>query len=286
MKAKLFFKELIRYLQVILGSAVYTLGLYAFLVPANIAAGGVSGLLTVINYLSGFPIGIGYLIVNIPLILLGIFKIGKSFIAKTAVSTIVVTLFMDYLFPLFMPVFKGEPLLVGIFGGVLSGFGIGLIYSVGGSSGGMDIICRIIKQKFPFLRLGKIMLIFDIAVIAIAAVVYGNLEAALYATVAMYVSSEVIDKMLNGLSEGRLIFIVTKKYRDVASEIMRKSERGCTLLKSEGAYEGAENGVVLCAIRNSETYKITDITKEVDDSAFVVVTEASDILGEGFERTI
>jgi uncharacterized membrane-anchored protein YitT (DUF2179 family) len=127
---------------------------------------------------------------------------------------------------------------------------------------------------------------FDILIIAVAAVVYQSLEAALYATVAMYVSSEVIDKMLNGLSEGRFIFIITKKRKEVAAAIINKSSRGCTLLKSEGAYEGAENGLVLCAIRNNETYKITDITKEVDDSAFVVVTNASDILGEGFERNV
>lgn len=286
MKARMFFRELWRYFQVILGSALYTLGLYSFLVPANIAAGGISGILTMVHYLWGFPVGIGYFILNIPLIILGFFKVGKSFIFKTAVSTVVVTAFMDYLFPLFMPVFEGEPLLVCLFGGVISGIGLGLVYSVDGSSGGMDIITRIVKQKYPFMRLGKIMFMFDLLVIAVAAVVYRSLEAALYATVAMYVCSEVIDKMLNGLSEGRFIFIITKKRKEVAAAIINKSSRGCTLLKSEGAYEGTENGVVLCAIRNNETYKITDITKEVDDSAFVVVTNASDILGEGFERNV
>lgn len=288
MTAKMLFKEISRYLQAILGAAVYSLGLYSFTVPNDIAAGGVSGILTMVNHLTGFPVGIGYLLANIPLILLGWWKVGKGFVGKTAAATVTVTVLLDYIYPLFVPKYinQDDTLLVAIFGGLVMGIGLGLIFSAGGSSGGTDIICRIVKKKFPFFPLGKITLSIDIAIIAASALVYGRFEFALYAGVAIYVASEAIDKILNGLAEGKLIFIVTKKYRDVSAAIINKADRGCTILKSEGAYEGAENGVVLCAIRNNETYKITDITKDIDKAAFMVVTEAADVLGEGFERRI
>lgn len=277
-------KRVLDYSAITSAALIYALGLYAFTVPANIAPGGVSGLFTAINYISGFPIGLGMLLVNIPLLIAGFFVIGKEFIVKTAIATVISSVAMDGIFPLFMPVYHGDKFLSALFGGVLIGVGIGLLYSRGGSSGGTDIVCRIIKRKFPFIRIGRISMYVDFVIVAFSTYVFKNIESALYAVVALFVTSFMIDRIVNGMSEGCFAFIITKMNEEVSRGILEECGRGCTVMEALGAYSSEKRGVIICALRDNERYKLTDTVKEIDPDAFIVVTRASEVLGNGFER--
>lgn len=274
------------YVVIVAASFIYGLGLYAFTVPAKLAAGGVSGIFTIVHYLTGFPVGLGIFLINIPLILAGFFIIGKEFIIKTAVGTLVSSVAIDYIFPAFLPAYEGDRFLSALFGGLLIGLGIGLLYARGGSSGGTDIVCRIIKRKFPFMRIGNISLIVDLIIVAAATVVFKEIEEALLAAVCLFVISFVIDRVVNGVSEGSFVFIITDRKHEVAKRILKDLDRGCTIVESEGAYSSEEKGTILCAVRDNERHKLTDVAHEADPNAFIVVTKATDVLGNGFERSL
>ncbi len=279
------FKEFLNYIVITVASFIYALGLYSFTVPAQIAPGGVSGLFTAINYLTGFPIGLGTILINIPLLTAGFFIIGKGFIIKSIYATILSSVALDYIYPVLMiPQYHGDRMLASLFGGVLIGAGIGLLYARGGSSGGTDIVCRLIKRRFPFIRIGMISLAIDFVIVVFSTFVFKEIESALYAIVSMYVLSIMIDRIVNGVSEGSFVFVITKKQKEVAKRILTDCDRGCTIVKAEGGYSSEDVGVIVCALRNNERYKLEDVTKEEDPNAFIVVTDATEVLGNGFER--
>ncbi len=278
-------KEVFNYLVITAASFIYALGLYSFTVPAQIAPGGVSGLFTAVNYLTGFPIGLATILINIPLLAAGFFVIGKGFIVKSIYATVLSSVALDYIYPLLMvPVYHGDRMLASLFGGVLIGAGIGLLYARGGSSGGTDIVCRLIKRRFPFIRIGMISLSIDFVIVVFSTFVFKEIESALYAIVSMYVLSIMIDRIVNGVSEGSFVFVITKKQKEVAKRILTDCDRGCTILSAEGGYSSEDVGVIVCALRNNERYKLEDVTKEEDPNAFIVVTSATEVLGNGFER--
>jgi uncharacterized membrane-anchored protein YitT (DUF2179 family) len=285
MKKHPIIKEIINYIIITAASLIYALGLYSFTVPSQIAPGGISGLFTAVNYLTGFPIGLGTILVNVPLLATGFFIIGKGFIVKSIYATILSSVALDYIYPLLaVPEYHGDRMLASLFGGVLIGAGIGILYARGGSSGGTDIICRLIKRRFPFIRIGMISLGIDFLIVVFSTFVFKEIESALYAVVSMYVMSVMIDRFVNGVSEGSFVFVITKKQKEVAKRILTDCDRGCTILSAEGGYSSEDVGVIVCALRNNERYKLEDVTKEEDPNAFIVVTSASEVLGNGFER--
>lgn len=273
-----FFRSLII---IFLGTAIYAFGIYAFTAPNQIAPGGITGLATVVNDFTGFPIGAMVTIFNVPLLLIGFKMLGKEFLFHTLFSTVFFNLQMDYLYPL-LPVYEGNKLLAAIFGGVFIGIGLAVVFMSGGSTGGTDIICRIVQKKKPHISLGTIVFISDLIVISIAALAYQSIESALYAVIAMFVSTKAIDGLIYGANVRKLIFIVSEQSEEISKIIAHDLYRGCTLLHGKGAYTGEKKEVVLCACKTSEFYKLKHMVRRIDPKAFMVVTDSGEVFGEGF----
>jgi uncharacterized membrane-anchored protein YitT (DUF2179 family) len=265
----------------IIGSALYALSVVIFISPNNISPGGLTGVATLLNYLTPIPIGVAMLVMNIPLMLAAWKRIGIDFTIRTTIVTVLVSVMID-LFELFIPPFHGDIILISVFGGVLSGVGLGLVYMRGGTTGGSEVIARLAGRSYPHIPIGRLILIVDAVVVACATVVYRNFQSSLYAIILIYVSTVVMDTMIYGKNKGKMLLIVTKYEHQISNEIMQKMQRGVTMLKGAGAYSGAEMQVVLCAVRPSEVYPLRTLVYDIDPNAFIIVVSTDEVLGEGF----
>ncbi len=294
MKKKLTFKSVktfvIDYAIILAGCFIYAVSMALFSSPNDIAPGGVVGISILINHVMPMlPIGIVSLVLNIPLFIWGGLEIGWRYLSRSLSATVISSVMIDaFELPAvasFIKPYTGNPLLVCIFGGILCGAGMSLIFNRGGSTGGTDIVSRIMHKKKPHVSLGKFMLICDAVVVAAAAVVYGNIENALYAIVFIFVSSKIIDVIVYGFARnnGKLLFIVTSHYDEVTELILRDVDRGVTLLNAQGGYNKDDKKVILCAVRPNQVHQTTVLVHSVDPNAFVIVTTAGTISGEGFE---
>lgn len=280
---KLFKNSITDYIIIALGASLYAASVAVFTSKNNIAPGGLTGVSTILNYLFGLPIGAMIFLMNIPLFLWAFFKNGRGFVVKTMTGTALVSVFID-IFQSVLPFYGGNIMLTAIFGGALSGLGLGLIFARGGSTGGTDIIAVSLNKRFPHISTGRLMLLSDAVVLTAAAIVYGNIESALYAGITIFVSVRVIDAVTYGTSRGngKLIFIISDSYDVISREIIQKLGRGVTILNGSGAYTGNSKRVLMCAARPNQVVKITKGVKIIDKNAFIVVTTANSILGEGF----
>ena len=266
----------------VLGSFLYAVSVNVFTAPNNIAPGGFTGIATLVNYLFGFPIGTFNLLLNIPFVLMGWRRIGTEFTIRTAIATALVSVMIDFT-TIFLPPFQGDLILTALFGGILCGAGIGLIYMRGGTTGGSELIARLLQKRLPHIPAGRIILIVDVIVVAASAVVYRQIETALYATIFIFVSSMVMDTLIYGRDKGKMLLIISKDERQISREIMDKLGRGVTLLKALGAYTGTDKQVLMCAVRPSEVYMVRTLTYDIDPEAFIVVVNTEEVLGEGFK---
>ncbi|MBQ7108534.1 MAG: YitT family protein, partial [Clostridia bacterium] len=276
-------RNIIDYIFFLLGSALYAFGFDFFIEPNNISPGGLTGIAAIVNYLLLLPTGAVFFLLNIPVLLLGLKKLGKGVIIKTLFVITVTSVFIDA-FNLFLPEFKGERLLAAIFGGALSGLGLSLVLLKGATTGGVDIIAVVLKQKYPYLKIGRLVLILDSIVIALAAICYREIESALFAAVAIFISGQIIDTMLYGSDKGRLIFIVTNKGAQVSSAIAQNVNRGVTVLESYGAFENKKSQTLMCALKVNEVDLAIKTVSQSDPGAFTVVTVTGGIFGRGFEK--
>lgn len=265
-----------------LGSIIYAFSVVTFTVPNNIAPGGATGIATVFHYLFGTPVGVAIAVLNLPLFLIGIKKLGVFSIVRTIVATLLLSLIIDVLSP-FFPQYKGNVLLAALYGGVIAGFGLSLIYIRGASTGGSDLLAQILTRKFRHISIGRFILFIDIIVITIAAFVFKSIDSALYAIITIFSSSFVVDKVIYGGDAGKILFVVSRQSDKIAKEIMEKIKRGVTLLKARGAYSSVENEMLVCAVRRHEVYLVRDIIYTIDPTAFIMVGDASEIVGEGFK---
>lgn len=280
---KLFKNSITDYIIIALGSSLYAASVAVFTSKNNIAPGGLTGVSTMLNYLFSLPIGAMIFLMNIPLFFWAFYESGKGFLIKTMTGTALVSVFID-IFQAVLPFYGGNIMLAAIFGGALSGLGLGLIFARGGSTGGTDIIAVSLNKRFPHISTGRLMLLSDAVVLTAAAIVYGNIESALYAGITIFVSVRVIDAVTYGTSRGngKLIFIISDSYDVISREIIQKLGRGVTVLDGSGAYTGNSKRVLMCAARPNQVVKITKGVKIIDKNAFIVVTTANSILGEGF----
>ena len=268
---------------VVLGTGMLALATYVFFTPNQIAPGGVSGLAILLHQLIGLPVGWGNLLINLPLLLMGLVSIGRRFLIKSVLSVAAFTVFYDAVFAgLGLPCYREDPLLAALFGGALSGAGIGLSLMAEGSTGGIDISSRLLQRRFPHLSMGKLLLWTDVGIIGASMAVFGSVSAALYATVAMFVATRVIDAMLDGLDAGRLAVVVTERGDALAQALLQELGRGVTRLEGTGAYRGGKKAVLLCAVRKQESYHLKRIVRRIDPAAFLVTAAAAEVAGEGF----
>lgn len=267
---------------IILGSTSYSLGLHCFSAPNDIAPGGVAGISTLINAVADINIGILYGIINIPLIIIGFIFLGKKMMIKTFLSVMVTTLMTDYGLA-YVPVYQdGDKMLAAVFAGIFFGLGLGVVYLREGTTGGTDILNKLVNKKYPHFSLGTIMLGMDAVIIAASIFVYGKLESGLYAIIAIFITSKVMDMILYGSYEGKMLLIFSEKYHEISEYVMNSLERGVTWLNATGAYSEKSKQVICCAVHKSEYSKIKRKVKEIDPKAFIIISNAGEVLGEGF----
>ncbi len=265
------------------GSILYGIGVYIFAKNANFVPGGVTGIALLIN-LTGFPIGLASILINIPLALISYRIIGKEFICKSLITMLISSLFIDVIFP-FFPTYSGNRLLAAVFTGIFLGAGMAIIYMRGSSSGGSDFIVISIRTKKPHITVGQLTLIIDMVIIVAGGLVYQDIDAVLYGIVASMLATVVMDNVLYGAGSSKLAIIISSDGKAVADAIMEKVYRGATIIDVTGAYTGERRYMVLCACSKSELYKVRNVTRSVDEGALFMVTEASEVVGEGFVPT-
>lgn len=266
----------------IAGSILYAAGIYTFAGNAGFAPGGISGLALLLNYLTGFPVGTMTLLFNIPLVLISYKTVGKQLLLKSAKTMVISSVFLDVVFP-FTPMYDGNRMMAAIYSGIFLGAGMALFYVRGSSSGGIDFLALTIKRKKPHLSIGVITLLIDLAVIFLGWPVFGDVDSVLYGVASTGVSTIVIDKILYGFGAGTMAIIITGKGKKIAERISETVKRGVTALPAVGGYTGMQKDVLLCACSKAESYLIRSAVEEVDDEAFLMFTETSEVFGEGFK---
>ena len=264
-----------------LGALIYALAFDAFVAPNRFAMGGLTGLAQIINALvPALPVGVLSFLMNVPLFLAGWKLIGGHLLVSSLYAMAVSSLAIDgislvYVFPAM------DPILAALYGGVVMGVGLGLVFSQGATTGGTDIIGKLLKLKFSWLPTGKLVMVPDMAVVVLAALVFGTVNAALYGLIQMYLLAKVMDGVLYGWDTSRVAYIITDRWEETARGLL-DMERGVTLLQGRGAYTGAEKQVLLVAFKQKEIVPIKRMLREIDPQAFFIVCDAHEVLGEGF----
>jgi len=279
------FSEILRYLLLTLGSMIFAVAITLFLNPLGLAPGGVSGIAIIVNHLTGLPTGTVSLCINIPLMIIAFFKFGKRFFFSTAYVTILSSLAIDTVakFTNNQPIITDNPLLAGVAGGVCLALSVGTIFHAGGSTGGSDIVIKVLRKKYKYLNTGTIFFCFDLCVIAASAIAFKNIELALYALIVIFVISRVLDFILYGLDKCKLVYIISDKSEELALRITKDLDLGVTFIDGEGGYSGKEKRILLCAVRNQQFPKLKKAVKDEDNKAFIIVSNASSVYGEGHQ---
>ena len=272
---------LTQYLIITASCALYAVGFNWMFDPNHISVGGFTGLGQIINYLlPGLPIGTIVIILNVPLFVLGWRFIGKDFLFSSVYATAVSSLMIDGLAAVhtFKPM---EPILGCIFGGVIMGGSLGVVFLQGATTGGTDLIARLLKLKLAWLPMGRLLLAVDLLVIVAVAVAFRNIYSALYGVVALYILSLLIDRVVYGPNASKVAYIISEQYEAITHELLQL-DRGVTLLAGKGAWSGREKRIILCAFGRRHFIPIKKLVQSIDPDAFVIVCDAHEVLGEGF----
>ncbi len=274
---------IITYGTVLLGGAVFALGFNWFLLPNSISAGGLSGLSLILVHVIGFgSVGVFTALLNVPLFAVGWRRLGRSFFLRSLTGMLSSSLFLE-LFA-FLPVPSTDPLLGALAGGVCCGVGIGLVFSRGATTGGADMIARLLKTSFPGIPMGRLIFLVDMVVVALTGLVFRDLNKALYSVVTLYVSSLLVDRLLYGPDVATVAMIFSSRYDIIAKAIGDELHRGVTVLSARGWHSGRERPVILSAVRKNQIASLRTLIHNVDPEAFVILQEAHQILGRGFRR--
>ncbi len=263
------------------GSGCFGLSVSLFSAPNDIAPGGVTGLATLAHFLWGTPIGALTVAVNIPLVLIAWWRLGRGFAARTLLGLALSSVVIDTMTAL-VPPFSGDRLLAALFGGVLTGVGLGLILSRGATTGGAEVVARLLERRWPHIPIGKLILLLDGAVIALSAIVYGELESPLYAIILVYVASLLTDRLVYGGRRGKTALIISRRHADITRRILDELSRGVTLLSGIGGFTNAPQQVILCAVRRTELFELKQVVSAADPEAFMLLLTADEVLGSGF----
>ncbi len=266
------------------GCVVYAVGVNVFITPNRLVPGGVTGVSVLIHHLWPlFPVGAGIFLLNLPLLWVAWRHLGRRFARRTAVATAIASAAIDLTAPLLKP-YTADPLLAVLFGGVLSGAGLSLVLLRGATTGGTEIVARLLEKKHPHISVGRFMLLVDGVVIAASVPVFGQVQAAMYAVVLVFVSSLVVDELIGGARRTRTVLIVSDPADDLARTLTARLERGVTMLAAQGAYTGQNRRVLICAVRPSEVYPLRRLVGELDPKAFMIVLNSEQVIGTGFQH--
>lgn len=271
----------IQYVLIILGSALFAAGFQFFLYPNSIIVGGVSGIAMIINYLTGLPVGVMNIVLNIPLFIIAWRHFGTKFIVSSLVGMLLSSVLVD-LFALTNYCPTDDMLLACIIGGAVKGFGLGIIYYAGTTTGGTDIVAKFVRLRFPYINFGTLLMLTDAVIIIAFAVIFKEIEGAMYAVISMFVVSKVIDLVLYGIDNSNVCYIISEKSEQLVQDITDRLHRGVTILEGEGAYSHQNKQVLLCVVKRTQIADIRKIIKNIDENAFFIITDAKNVFGKGF----
>ena len=278
-------KEAVRdMILLISGAIIYSVGAQCFIVPANIAPGGAVGIALMANYLTGLPVGGLTLLVNLPLLIMAWLYLSHKFAVRTAIACGICSLTLDMIIAPLCPVYAGDRLMSSLYGGILVGVGMAFIFMAGSTTGGSDIAGYLLQKKRPHISIGRALLMIDGVVLALSIFVFGNVDAGLFGLICLFSQTKVIDGIIYGSDVGSNVSIVTRKSEEIAARVIDELDRSATLLPGKGAYSGQDTTVVLCTVRKAEFGRLKRIIHETDETAFVMVTETTEVFGLGFKN--
>ena len=271
----------------VVSGLLFSIAVKCFTAPNQIAPGGVTGLATVINFLTDAPIGLLSFLINVPIFIWAFFEVGYRFVVRTITANVITYFLIDW-FGSQLPAYQGEPILAALFGGLLEGVSLSIVFMRDSTTGGTDMVARLLKRHFRHLSTGKLMFGVDLCVVLFSAIVYRRIESILYALIYLFISTRIIDTLLYGadIGHGKVMWIVTSKSEQVAQQIIKDIDRGVTGLEARGMYSGQSYEVLMCAVSRTEVYHLKDLVRSIDRDAFIIVGDAGEISGEGFETPV
>ncbi len=274
-------KSILEYFFIAAGVFIMALGLNLFLIPRKISTGGISGLSMVFHHLTGVGTGWFVLLFNIPLFLYGYRRLGKDFVFRSGLATVLLSLFLELTANL-TPVTE-DGLLSALYGGLLAGGGMGLVFRCDASTGGTDLIAMGLRRRSAF-SIGTLVMLLDACIVLLSVVLFWDISLGLYALVALAVGGKVVDYLEEGPKLARAVFIISDKQRDIAQKLLYEMERGVTALDGSGLFSGSRKQILLCVIPKREVILMKHIVQQTDPKAFVIITDAKEVLGEGFQE--
>ncbi len=271
-----------KYFTILLGTFIIAMSLDLFLVPADIAPGGLSGVSIILHHLTNIPVGVSILVLNIPIFLWGLRNFNLSFMLSSLLGMFALSAFTDA-FAFLKPV-TSDILLSAIYGGALMGLGLGLVFQAGSTTGGTDIAAQILKKHFPSISVGRFVLIIDAFIVVLAGLVFGRWEVILYSAAALYICTYIIDLLVEGIDFAKVAYIISDTPEKISAQISETLERGTTALHASSHYSGANKTVLMCVVKKYEITKLKKIIKLVDKNAFVILSDTREVLGNGFRN--
>lgn len=267
----------------LVGSLLVALAIAVFTIPNDIAPGGVSGMATALAYISPIRVGVWTLLLNVPLLLAAWRLQGPHALTMTLLATVLLSIFIDWLDAL-LPGYTNNPLLAAVFGGAISGLGVGVLFLRGISTGGTDLAALLLRRLFPNVPSGTLLLIVDAAVVAFAVCIFRDIEVALYSAITIWVSSKVIDALAQGVDYAKVIYTITDRGEAVSRALNERTERGTTILPAQGGYTGQDKQMVVTVTRRSVLAQTLRLIREADPNAFTFVMDSTEVHGEGFKK--
>lgn len=273
-----------RYALIVFGSAMFALGFDLFLSPNGINCGGISGLaMVILNVWDFTSIGVLSAAINIPLFILGLKKVGRQFFFGSLIGMTVSSVLIDYLAPI-LPVMHIDMMVSALLGGAVTGAGLGIVFAEGASTGGTDILGRLLKRVMRNVPIGKVMLMMDIVVITLTGVVFKDVNNTIYSAITLTVSSLVLDKVVYGADYSKVAWIISDSFEEIATRIDKDLDRGVTLIDAQGFYTRKDKSILLCAMKRKQVAELKELVHSIDPNAFVILQDAHQVLGDGFKR--
>ena len=272
-------------LKILVGTALTSFAFRFLTFPNHIVSGGVTGLAQIVNLLTGFPVGVFTILMNLPLFAWAWKKLGRRFVVLTGICMLLSSVSIDLLETIARPL-TTDPMLAAVYGGLFKGAGFGIIYTTGATTGGVDIPARLLRRKYPHIDFGTFSLSINALIIAAFAVIFRRFDSSMYTLICMYISSKIISLILYGPINSRLCYIISDRSEDLRQAITLRLGRGATMLQGHGAWSGKEKQVILCVVKPPQLASLRRLVREIDENAFLVVGDARSVYGKGFESIL
>ena len=267
------------------GSLLYSLSLALLLDPNNLAPGGVSGIAIILNRFVPIQVGTLILLMNIPIMIMGFVWLGKQFCFRSFLCLVVTSFLINEFSVMFQPIVD-DKILAALWGGGMMGLGIGLVMKQNASTGGMDIVVKLLRKRFPELKTSALYLVLDASVVVAASICFRNVSLAMYAGICIYFSSHLLDLVLYGKDEANLVYIISDKNEEIAESFLEDLDIGVTYIEGKGGYSKDEKQVIMAVMKKHVSAKAEEVIKEIDPKAFMIVTSATEIFGEGYKNIL